>query len=198
MKTTVKTRAILLFLILNLAFLLLFSSCGKKLPSELLDYQKSPFKLTGTLEYGDKEYDLVFETEGTKSTGEIKSAKISFKSPEALKGGVLNIDTDGVTFTVEGVRIPITEGTLSGVAKLPDFFSLSATDIVERKEETHNGMAVTKLKFQNDSGDVTIYINKETGYPVRVEMTLPKVNEVSDGRAVLSITKFEPTTQEET
>lgn len=155
----------------------IMAACNKT-ESTPLDYQSYPFSAKGSLSANDIEY--VFDIKMTdKNTAELK-----FSSPDSLRGYTFNVTPDKTTLSYGDMTIDFSNnGEKTNIVNLiPELLSLDSAKLVSQSETTQNSVDLITAVYSTEKGDVTVYINKETGHPMRFEQ----------GATIVNITEFTP------
>ena len=170
-KQTVSTLIVLIMILL--------AAC-KPSEADPLMYQSYPFSAKGSLATNGIEY--VFEVKMTDKN----NASLTFSSPDSLRGYLFNVSPNKTTLSYDDMTIDFSNnGEKTNIVNLiPSLFSLNKEDINGSEDINQNSVDLTVLTVKNDKGDIKVYINKQTGYPMRFEQ----------GETVVSITEFTPIT----
>lgn len=171
-----KKRIALIFIAV---LMLVLSSCTPK-ESNPLDYQTYPFSAKGSLSANEIEY--VFEVNMTDKN----TAELMFSSPDSLRGYTFNVSPEGTTLSYGDMTIDFSNnGEKTSIVNLvPALFSLNSENFVSKSETTQNSVELITATYTTDNGEITVYINKSTGHPMRFEY----------GSTVINITEFIPIT----
>lgn len=166
-------------LILIAMLMLALVSCAPA-ESNPLDYQAYPFSAKGSLSTNDIEY--AFEVNMTDRN----TAELTFSSPDSLRGYTFNVSPEGTTLSYGDMTIDFSNnGEKTSIVNLvPALFSLTAENLVSKSETTQNSVELITATYTTANEDITVYINKSTGRPMRFEY----------GSTVINITEFTPST----
>ncbi len=147
--------------VILLLFVVAFVGCKKK-EEKFLSYQQENF-----------EAKISFEIKSEKYTADlVKSAKdnykITFQSPETIKGVSVEKKGEELHFSVGDVHIPIKEQS-NITAKIHRLFELSEDDLFQTEATLYNGVKVNITNFATSYGKVTLYLSADKNIPIRIE-----------------------------
>ncbi len=137
------------------------TSCADEAEASLF-YQEEERTFTGVCVLEDGSYTVEIEL---RKDG---SRRLTFLEPETLAGCSYLRAADGsYTFAAEGAVFPVaknpTTETIFGL------FALKESDLLFAKVDQNAGVQINVLTF---AGDVTVYIDRASGLPLRMEHPL--------------------------
>ena len=152
----------LLLALLTLA--LLFTGCGGA-AADPLAYQSYPMTVEGSISGDDGEAEVTVEMTAPMT------AKLSFASPDSLRGYLFAITSDGVTLSYGDITVPYkADGIPGGTHLLPRLFSLTKETLISTEETEMNSLPLLLASFETEEGDtVKVYLDKQSGAPLRFE-----------------------------
>ena len=170
-----------IFVSILLVISLFLCGCSSK-PKDFLEYQKSNFSSEATLEINSEKYSVSIEKTGDDTY------KITFLSPENMKGVFVEKNGGSIVYSVGSVSIPMESGT-NLIADMTEVFNLTKENLVSEKDEMFNGVKVNTKRFNSDSGYTVVYTSAEKSLPVRIE-TIMNGNEIN-----ISFSNFQTITE---
>ena len=175
-----KLATVLLSLLLLLSLALTLGGCGKE-TADPLAYQSYPLTVEGSIT-GDKG-----EAEVTLEMTAPMTGKLSFHTPDSLRGYLFSVGKDGVTLSYGEITVPYkADGIPGGTHLLPRLFSLSGEKLVSAEETEMNSLPLLLATFETEEGEtVKVYIDKQSGTPLRFEVRQ------GDGQLVFTVKDFQ-------
>ena len=150
-----------IFVSILLVIGLFLCGCSNK-PKEFLEYQKSNFNSEATLEINSEKYSVSIEKKDNDTY------KITFLSPENMKGVFVEKNGESIVYSVGSMSIPMESGT-NLIADMTEVFNLTKENLVSEKDEMFNGVKVNTKRFDCDFGNAIVYVSLETMLPIRIE-----------------------------
>lgn len=155
--------------ILTAILLILLSSCAPS-ADRLLDYQNG--EITALLEgrIGELDFGGTLVLSAPVDDGENRAAALRLDSPQSLAGMVWSRSTDGrMTATLGELEIELLENDQMVLTRLIDAFSLSGEpDRISVASGSDEGVRGCEKLTRLDFSDVTVFLNSESGLPVKI------------------------------
>ena len=170
-------KAYFAILLVVVCVLAVFSGCSSK-SEEFLPYQNGLFEATATLEVNSKKYSVDIN----KTDDNVY--RLSFLSPDSLKGVCIDKNKNDLIYSVGGVHVPIRAGS-NLAAESFGLLSLSKEDLISAESALLNGVKVEVKKFKNDENSVILFLSDETKMPLRIEAN------IGGNDITLSFSRFE-------
>lgn len=129
-----------------------------------LEFLNGPITLKGILSVGQSEYGI------TVQSPDGKTGKVTFDSPESMKGYVFEKADDGYYLSYGDLKVPLRSGTIPGGAAT--LFSLLSPDLssLETSSDKANGIEMTVYTLPlGADGQIRLYTKKSDSTPLRVE-----------------------------
>lgn len=138
-------------------------ACAKE-STDPLAYQSYPFYVEGTLTFDETDYDFSLSMESESSS------TITFSSPDSLRDFVFRITPEGTTLSYEDMTIDFNKADKSALIRLiPSLFALKIENLKSSTEDTVSSVPVLVSTFSTQTGDVVVYLNRDTLLPLRFE-----------------------------
>lgn len=152
MKNAVKFRKIINISVLIFSIIItapLSASCGVQENKNYLLYQQYPFEIDGTLETGDKEFQIHI------SAASADDISVWFTEKEKIHGsGFRFTDTDTeLIFGDTAVKLP-DSAYGSGILAIPELFKLRDEQLADVKVKNSENFA----EFVTDNGRITVVV----------------------------------------
>lgn len=165
-----------LLLLLSVICIVALTACSKS-DIDPLQYQTYPFYVEGCLTSENTEYCF------SMTMNSSDEAEISFSTPDSLRGYVFNVTPQGTTLSYGDLTIDFDKAEKTSLIRLiPSLFALSDEDHISTESTVLNSVDILLSSYATDTGDVKVYLNKNTLMPLRFE---------GDG-FVVDILKFNP------
>ncbi len=159
--------AFILTLILTLA-LVFITSCAKKAPDDLLQYQNSSWQIDAECVQGDAHYSANLRLDSTNSI-----YGIEYTSPQELCGIELYKSDKGCEISLFGVTVPIEEYAVSEMLKIFMLFNIDP-DTLSQFTERADGSYLAVFEDKNEKYE--IILDKLTNTPRKIDATLDGEN----------------------
>jgi len=142
----------------------IFTACTSTAAGDVLSHQQYPFTVVGELVFGSDEYTISLAMTAPMQ------ATLSFLVPETLMGYYFTITPDGVTLSFGDITIPYTSNSVPGGSLLiPQMLSLTQAQLVNTQQTEQNSVPLTIAVFNTPHGEITLFVNNNSGLPLRIE-----------------------------
>ena len=161
-------KKVILFFMVLVTILSVFTSCGNEKKSKRPDFSY-PIEFRADIKFDGRDYkaDVTIHDEA--------NIKIAFLFPDNLKDATLEMKNGECFLNVFGITLPITDGGYSsdnGLLLLRHLFSFSASDFTDGEVVKIGGVRYSVDNYKTDGGKISAYYSSNTKMPDKISASL--------------------------